>query len=326
MEVFIHGKYKGDNRMKDLIIGGASGYEWKDVRNWINSIRRTGFKGDVALVGTNFSKELQDKLTSEGVLFKAYGVRQENGDVVSPTTDAPHVQRFFFIWEFLESTHEFYRYVVTTDTRDVIFQRDPTGWLEEHLYMNTLVASSEGMMYVNEPWGYDNLKDTFGPFFQNKMQHNTIYNVGVLAGTARNVNSLLLLIYQMSLGRPVKVVDQAVYNMILTDSAYIDNTAFTTNKDAWAIQLGTTLDAVKAGAGDLGQRHVSVASPSEYGYEDVSPVILYGTGIVNNREGATFNIVHQYDRIPELKKIIDLKYGDNVNVISEPRTTFHHPV
>lgn len=311
--------------MKDLIIGGATGYEWKDVRNWIKSIRSSGFKGDVALVGTNFSKNFQDKLTSEGVLFKAYGVRNEHGDIVSPPIEAPHVQRFFFLWEFLESSKEYYRYVVTTDTRDVVFQRDPTGWLEEHLYMNSLVASSEGMLYFSEPWGHQNIKDTFGPYFQSKLRHNTIYNVGTIAGNTRNVKGLLLMIYQMSLNRPVKVVDQAVYNMILTDPAYMDNTVFTVNKDAWAIQLGTTIEAVKAGAGDLGQFHRNVSKPYEYGYKDDSPVIIYGTGVIYNREGSMFNIVHQYDRIPELKKVIDLKYGDN-NELPESRTTFHHPV
>jgi hypothetical protein len=311
--------------MKDLIIGGATGYEWKDVRNWIKSIRSSGFKGDVALVGTNFSKELQDKLTSEGVLFKAYGVRNEHGDIVSPSIEAPHVQRFFFLWEFLESSKEYYRYVVTTDTRDVVFQRDPTGWLEEHLYMNSLVASSEGMLYSSEPWGHQNLKDTFGSYFQSKLEGNFIYNVGTIAGNYRNVKGLLLMIYQMSLNRPVKVVDQAVYNMILTDPAYMDNTVFTVNKDAWAIQLGTTIEAVKAGAGDLGQLHRNVSKPYEYGYKDDSPVIIYGTGVIYNKEGSMFNIVHQYDRIPELKKVIDLKYGDN-NELPESRTTFHHPV
>jgi hypothetical protein len=311
--------------MKDLIIGGCSGYEWKDVKNWVNSIRRSGFKGDVALVGTNISKTFQDKLTEEGIIVKAYGVKNENGDIVSPQTEAPHVQRFFFLWEFLESSKDYYRYVVTTDTRDVVFQKDPIGWLEENLYLNSLIASSEGMSYINEPWGYKNIGDTFGPYFQSKMRNSTIYNVGTIAGNFRSVKSLLLMIYQMSLNRPVKVVDQAVYNMILMDSAYLDCTNFTTNEDGWAIQLGTTLPAVQSGSGDLGQLHQHASFAYEYGYKDSSPSINYDTGLIYNTNGTLFNIVHQYDRIPKLKEVIDLKYGDNDDVY-ESRTTFHHPV
>jgi len=313
--------------MKDLIIGCCSGYKWEDVRNWVNSIRRAGFRGDVALVGTDLTKAFMDKLTQEGIIVKAYGqLNRDTGDVITPkgNQEAPHVQRFFFIWEFLESTKDHYRYVVTTDTRDVIFQKDPTGWLEEHLYLNNLVASSEGIQYKNEPWGRNNILQTFGMYFHRKMEENMIFNVGVIAGNFRNVKSLLLMIYQMSIGRSIKVVDQAVFNMILMDASYQDTTVYTTNEDAWAIQLGTTLPAVQSGAGDLGQNFQNVSFAHEYGYTDKSPRIEYGIGLIYNQTDTLFNIVHQYDRIPELKKVIDQKYGDNVNdEFSRPGTTFH---
>jgi hypothetical protein len=41
---------------KDLIIGGASGYTWDQLKYWVNSIQLSGFAGDVVLVATNIPK------------------------------------------------------------------------------------------------------------------------------------------------------------------------------------------------------------------------------------------------------------------------------
>jgi hypothetical protein len=46
---------------KDLIIGGASNYTWDQLKYWVNSIRKSGFKGDVAIVGSNMKKETIEK-------------------------------------------------------------------------------------------------------------------------------------------------------------------------------------------------------------------------------------------------------------------------
>ena len=115
---------------KDLIIGGASNYTWDQLKYWINSIKMTGFDGDIALVGTNYTKETIDKLVKEGVILKLYGKLDNSGNVTSDPNGAPHVQRFFQLWDFLTTTKEEYGYVVTTDTRDVVFQTNPRS--EEH--------------------------------------------------------------------------------------------------------------------------------------------------------------------------------------------------
>jgi hypothetical protein len=38
---------------KDLIIGGASNYTWDQLKFWVNSIKKTGFDGDIVIVGTS---------------------------------------------------------------------------------------------------------------------------------------------------------------------------------------------------------------------------------------------------------------------------------
>lgn len=297
---------------KDLIIGAAVGYDWDKLKYWVNSIRKTGFTGDVVVVGTNLTKATIDKLTEQGVQLSLYGKQQENGDVVAHNNGAPHVERFFYLWNYLNTHGQNYRNVITTDTRDVVFQSNPSEWLENGMVFHSLVASSEGMQYQFEPWGNKNLYETFGPYFHDKLKTKLINNVGVIAGDAMHVKGLLLLIFQMSINRQIPIVDQAVYNFLINTEPFINDTWFTTNDDGWAIQLGTSVKAVEAGSGDLGAR---VKEDQENWkkyymyYEDTQPVFKEDGTIVNKYD-KPFVVVHQWDRIPELVNTIESKFGE----------------
>lgn len=297
---------------KDLIIGGASNYTWDDLKYWVNSIRRSGFSGDVVLVATNMKKETIDRLTNEGVMLELYGKQQENGDIVAHSNGAPHVERFFYIWNYLKNNASKYEFVISTDTRDVVFQDNPSAWLDEHFALGyeELIASSEGMLYEDEPWNNQNLYQAFGPYFHNYYKSMVIHNVGVLAGFAEQMRDLFFMIFQMSINRPIPIVDQVVYNVLLNQEPYKQTTKFVSNKDAWAAQLGTTLEAVKSGAGDIGMMIKN--DPSQMilyhaKYKDKQPT-MNEDGIVVNEDGRKFVIVHQYDRTHSWKDKIMERY------------------
>ena len=296
---------------KDLIIGGASNYGWNELKCWINSIKMSGFEGDIKLVTTNVSKETVEKLSKEGIGLSIYGKQQEDGSFQSQTSLPPHVERFFYLWDTIDSIKSNYDHIITTDTRDVIFQSNPTDWLKNNLNEKRLVASSEGLKYEDEPWGNQNLLETFGSYFHEKLKHNIIYNVGTIAGEAEAVSDLLLLVFQMSLNRPIPIVDQAAYNFLIHRRPISDNVYFANNKDSWAIQLGTTLEAVKSGKGDLGAIYGSDVSKHinyQLLYKDEQPV--FDDGFICNSKGEKYCIVHQYDRTIEWTKKIMEKYDD----------------
>jgi hypothetical protein len=302
---------KGEKMETDLIIGGASGYTWDQLKYWVNSIRKSDFKGDVVIVGTDMTKETIDKLTENGVELSLFGEKQENGDVVAHKNGVPHVERFFYMWNALNQTKTQYRYIITTDTRDVIFQRNPSHWLESYLTMHSMVCSSEGIRYKNEPWGNQNLYQAFGPYFHNMLKDEKIYNVGTIAGEARLMKSLFLLLFQLSINRPIPIVDQAVFNFLTTIHPFNTETYFAGNSDPWAIQLGTTIEAVKAGAGDLGKDVVNNPSKLidyQMKYEDIQPNIKVD-GTVQTKNGDLYTIVHQWDRVPDLKQKIEELYA-----------------
>jgi hypothetical protein len=299
--------------MKNLVIGNATGYTWDHLKYWVNSLRQTGYSDDVVIVGSDMNGETVKKLTSEGIVLNLFGNRTEDGGVETKGPGVPHVERFFYLWTFLQDKK--YDQIVMTDTRDVVFQKNPFKWLDKPLSMYQFVAASEGMRYKNEPWGNTNLYQAFGPHYYNLMKNRYINNVGVLAGTQLFVESLVGMIFQVSLGRPIPIVDQAVYNYLLTVPLFREKVFWTSHGDPWAVNLGTTIEAVASGSGDLGKLCENNQDElNKYGmnYEDVQPVIE-DDGTIKTPGGSLYAIVHQWDRIPSLKAKIEKKYGD-VNV------------
>ena len=167
--------------------------------------------------------------------------------------------------------------------------------IKQYLEDKKMIASSESISYENEPWGNQNLLECFGSFFHNSFKKRIINNVGVLAGEFEYIKDLCLTILQMSLNRPVPIVDQAVYNMILWQKPWSDVTKFCCSEDGWACQLGTTVDPSKI--------------------ENFKPYLTEPSPVLNQKEVFTsdfskkFCIVHQYDRIPSWREVIKEKYN-----------------
>lgn len=294
---------KGSNMNKSLIIGCVSNYSWEDVKYWVNSIRKSGFDGDVALVGSQLSDEFIEKLTKEGIFVHTYK---------SALSIPPHVARFFYIWDFLskkKNENVVWDLVITTDTRDVIFQNDPSKYFEESWKTSDydLLATSECLKYKDEPWGNQNLFQAFGPYIHEKLKNEIIYNVGILAGNHDTLQKLMFLIFQMSLGRPIPIVDQAAFNVLLNE-VYTDSVCKTHN---FGVNLGTTLAAIEAGNGDIGKLWKDSPTQKilyEISYKGKQPTIE-GNKVLNE-EGKPYYVVHQWDRVPAIKEIILKEYGE----------------
>lgn len=293
---------------KDLILAAASNYTYDHVKYWINSIKRSGFEGDIGMVCTNMRVDEMSKIAEKGVNIMVYGKPDAaNIGWWNDSKLAPHVERFFYLWNYLNNGEK-YRYVVTTDVRDVVFQSNPIEFMEQELGTYGLIAAAEGLKYEDEPWGNGNLELAFGPFFHNKLKSKMIYNVGVIAGRHQDVEDMLLMIYQMSINRPYEVVDQAVYNFLLNVSTFGNRVSFQDNDSGWACNLGTTIPAIESGHGDIGR-----LSNKEYMdkymkvYEGEQPNIL---GDIVCVDEDPYVIVHQYDRVKGLKEKIMEKFDD----------------
>jgi hypothetical protein len=278
--------------MKDLIVGCATNYDWSKLKYWVNSINASGFEGDKVLILMNCDKDTVQKITDAGFSIIAFN-QDANGNLTYQSQLMVHVERFVHIYKLLKDNQ--YRFVITTDVKDVIFQKNPSTWLENNLTdKEDLVFASESIKYKDEPWGRENLTQCYGQGIYEDFKNNTIFNVGVLAGRGYAMRDLVLQLFLNCLNRPIPIVDQAVFNVMVSRHPYLDSSMYTTSETGWACQLGTTADPSKV---DSFRPFLLEPSPK-----------LEGDKVVTS-EGIEYTIVHQYDRVPEWKKVIEEKYN-----------------
>lgn len=270
---------------KDLIIGAFKNYNFETIKPWIQSINECGFKGDKVIVSIGSSKETNDKISAAGFIVI---------DAPSQARMGFHMERFLHIYNFLKEHGKKYRYVITTDVRDVIFQKNPIEWIEQNIGEKKMIAVSESIKIKNEHWNRQNIINAFGEFFYAGVQEQDVYNVGTLAGTSEYIRDLCGMLYQLSANRPDWVADQAAYNILLNWQPYIDQTYYVGLNAGWSCNLHIT------------------NKPGEK--EHFAPFIIetppvFEDGLIKDgTTKQTFYIVHQYDRDPVLAKFYKNKY------------------
>lgn len=282
---------------KDLIITAYTGYNWNVLKYWVNSLNLSGFTGDKVVIAYNSDPITVNTLINHGCTVLSFQRDAQTGNYVWNFNKHIVVDRFFHFWSYLNSIKSTsnYRYVITTDVKDVIFQSNPSKWIEQNIEDKSLIASSESLIYKNEPWGNDNLLQSF-PFYYENLKNSTIWNCGVQAGKFDVIKDLWLQIYLMSLTSKLHNPDQAAYNILLDSAVYKSITKFVESEQGWACQAGTTVDPSKI----INFRpHLLEPEPTWNGNR-----VLTSTGI-------EYSIVHQWDRIPKWKQAIINKYGKN---------------
>lgn len=263
--------------MKDLLIGNITRYTPDKIHNWVQSAKRH-FKGEILVIVYDVPEETIEYLKANNIT------------VVNTQATGLHivVQRFLDIYSYLSSNPD-YRYVIVTDVKDVIFQRDPIQYITENYtqYEDRIIVGSEGINYVDEEWGNNNLATCY-PHLYEINKNTEIFNAGTFAGEAIYVRDLCFNVFNLSLigVQHDPQPDQAAFNIILNTVPWEDVTYYNSLQEAWAAQLGTTLDP-----------KIKDKYASKLLYK--SPVIKDNR--VYTHDGILYCIVHQYDRIPGLE-------------------------
>jgi hypothetical protein len=245
------------------------------------------------------------KLDAQEIQIYAYG-QDTKGNAFFNSPRAVVVDRFRALYEF--GIHgkwkERYRYIVTTDVKDVIFQSDPIKFLEKHESDGKKInVGSECLMFKDEPWGNENMYNSFPRFVYESMKEKTIYNCGTFSGSMAEMHDLFLAIYLLSIGSPVHNPDQAAINILLNMKPWSDITRFCDMQSGYAVQLGTVADPNKLEA----FRPNLLEHKLPYIHEPTGTVFLSHN---DGEDKIIPAIVHQYDRIPSWNKIIDAKYRE----------------
>lgn len=276
--------------MTDLVIGAGYNLTWDQCRVWAKSLVDSGFDGDKILVYFGNNPALFEKLKEHG--FKV---------AIFPSLTAAHnvcVTRFGAYHALLLNSPNKYNWVIATDVTDVVFQDNPMNFIqiEEEFGVNHL-ASSENLRYNQEAWGKNNLILSFGEDQYKILHDSTIYNAGVIAAKQDRMIDICNLVFQLSFTRLQHVFggggpDQAAYNLLLNTLTMNEHTAYLEHDVAWACQCGTTMDPARPQYHDIGKD---------------KPPTFNGEYVINSR-GAPYTIVHQYNRVPQLKEYYERKY------------------
>ena len=123
--------------MKDCIVGCATNYDWSKLKYWVNSINASGFEGDKVLILMNCDKDTVQKVTDAGFSVIAFN-KDAQGNLTYNSQLMVHVERFIHIYRLLKDNQ--YRYVITTDVRDVIFQKNPVDWIVVCIYFTNNIS------------------------------------------------------------------------------------------------------------------------------------------------------------------------------------------
>lgn len=283
--------------MKNLIIGGYTNYGINQLKPWVMSaLEVAGDNTDIVLIAGNTSQDTVDWLIKQGVFVVPMKMVQNV---------PPHVLRFLSIYDYLHSNWRKYQYVVTTDVKDVFFQCSPFDIMKDmHKLECKLVIASEGLKYKDESWGDENLKQAYGPYVYEQFKDNEIFNVGTFGGESEYVKDMVFNIFTNAINRPIPVCDQAVFNVLINTQPFKDSVLETNH---WACESGTVADPSKI---DRFRPNLLCEEP------------MFDNGIVWTHDREMFSIVHQYDRVPEWKKFVQQKYGqDDESQLFVYRTT-----
>lgn len=284
--------------MKDIVIGAVTGYSFDKIKPWVNSLEQSGFDGVKAMLCYNVDLSVAQELDKRGFTVLALGQNKETGNLEYKHDFSIVVERFLHLWYFLKKFEGKYRYVITTDVKDVVFQTNPSTWLEQNLGDKEINVACESIRYKDEEWGNHNLFKSFGPVIYDLHKDNLIYNCGTLSGKFDTMLDLFLNIYLLCNGTSHQIEggggpDQAALNILLNMKSYKDVTRFSMSEDGWAAQLGTTGPQI---VGKYGDKLV-----------EKTPVLV--DNVVCTSTGKPFALVHQYDRVPGWKQIIESKYA-----------------
>lgn len=251
--------------MKDLIISATTKYGKPQLWNYVESIDRCGFEGDKIMVVYEIDQPTIDYLKLKGWELYQFSLQ---GHI--------HMKRLIDMYSVLETLGTEYRYVITTDVRDVVFQKNPSEYLENNLKSGILV-SSENVLYIDEAWGMKNIREGFGELPLGRYQTERSCNVGVLAGEYKYIKDLLFLNYLLSQsGNTQHFTDQSSFNFLIHSNLVKGNVQIEGFETNWAFQMGT-----------INHKH------------------LIGRCNLNVDE---YYIIHQYDRWDNINELINKRY------------------
>ena len=269
----------------DLTITVCANYGWENLREYAISLVRSGFRGTKLLCTRNLSEKAAYYFTRLGFTI----------------VDFPYVPGGFFISryypasEYIKARLHNLRYVIWTDCRDVVFQSDPSVWLERNLSPSRLLGCSLGLKIKDD--GLENhwvSLCTPPEDFQWVREEDSLC-VGTVAGDAQAMLAILSRIYEKGVAlnklRPdfQAGMDEGLFQYLMRSPEFKNIMRVSKPEEGFSAQCGYLL------------------LPNF-----VRPWYMGSDGLVRLNGGSEpFSIVHQYDREANWRDLVCSRYADS---------------
>jgi len=272
---------------KNLILGILDNYSFHQVQKFFLSIKKTGYKGDIAmLVGSKTTPGTIKKLRKFGVnvlLFPDLGSLPANSVAAKKFRFPQPINYFNFrhylYYDFLLRHKDEYKYVLLTDVRDVYFQRDPFDFAIE----NGLYCATEGKTKKIQDCSFNGrwVEFIYGKAGLNEIGNNIISCAGTTIGSIDVILDYLskMLSQIEKLPDAKTAIDQAIHNYLIYKNK-LNDVMFLTNDDGVVLTLSY-----------------------EHSY------VIGKDDLVRASNGRVVNVLHQFDRMPDLKPLSDKLYS-----------------
>lgn len=299
---------------KVTILGAATGYSPEKVKIFIQSLYSVGFTGRLVLFlnshqirdyekffNQNYGFEIHYEISKIGIFLANKRIHNDLKKIIKKSSTFlvwgskkikkpfiyyfayPHVSRFFDYKNYLEKANDISS-VILTDTRDVIFQKNPDNFFNiDTLYL--------GMEDKRNPIGKDSfhikwITDVYGVEYLNTISNEQISCAGVTIGDFTSVNKYLDTMLKEFLDLPYYLMvksnyDQGIHNKLLYSNSFNN------------VTLCQPLESLIATLGTIPQEEISINSDGE----------------ILNKDGNPSPIVHQYDRHQDLNDLIISRFN-----------------
>lgn len=271
-----------ERRMSDpkdcrrVIVGAASKYRPEQLRLFVDSLRATGYAGDIAIMLNFWNWRLMAYLRRNRVLpLPMWSTRRLHGAIAT--------YRYQLYLRFARQNLARYDAMMVTDTRDVVFQRHPFADLTSqacHFYIE-----HPTMTIGEEPTNLRWAKRFLPPEQVAMLGKHRISCNGIVIGGMTAMNEYLarmavdLLAIPLAIRRSGGAPDASIHHRLVFLPGGVPGIIMENNV------------------------HISTM-----GLEAASTWLVGDDGLVRTRDGHLPAILHQYDRVPHVNAVIERRF------------------
>jgi hypothetical protein len=259
-----------------LVIGAAYKYGPDQVRAFVESLRSTGYAGDVIMLAGRLQWRLKAYLARHGVrAFPHWSTRRLHGPI--------QAHRFERFAKVLAGVAGRYDQVAVSDVKDVLFQRHPFADVREPGCRFYLEAAP--WTFATEPTNRRWAKLFLSADEFAAISPRRISCCGVVLGDAVSVAAYLtrLARYLQALPRELRLEGGA-------DTVFHNKMAHLTHEVP-----GTIVE------NDMHVATMGISPPGTY--------VAGADGLIRTADGRVPAILHQYDRLPDIAAAVAAKYS-----------------